>query len=241
MDLSKVIQKFLISEEFDVDGNKYQFISLKRLDDGFYDIIVNVTLPKKGQSYAIPVFSEHIHSILSNFWKYFDTSFSYSEKILVNGEEPVKSGVYISPKKEELVLSTMRNQIRRVSLKTDIGKLSFSIYWKPFHPQFVILDDVNINFRFFIELSNFDLNDTPVKPNLRIADEITGVVTELLLESDGFRNRCDEVIYSVIGDEIDINHTDDLYFQVMYYVSKLDGFHVEAKWRDMNLEPDMFT
>lgn len=240
MDLSKVIEKFLIGEEFEVGVYKYQFLSVKSLEDGFYDIVVNVILPSKEYSYAISVFSEAIHDILVNFWKYIGTGFSYSESILINGEEPVKSGVYISPKKQEQVLLTMRNEIRRITLNSKIGNLSFSIYWKPFEPQFYLMDDNYLDFRFFIELSNFELNNNPVRPNLDIADEIAGAVLEMMRDSDSFRNQCDEVLYSVLGEEIDISNTDDMYFQVMYYASKIDGFHVDPKWHHIDLEPEMF-
>lgn len=241
-DLRNIIQKLLINEEFVVGGYTYNFLSVEPDDEGiFYNFVINVTQPQKGQSYAVTVFSEHIHDILVNFWKYIGESFSYSESILVDGEEPAKSGVYVSPEKQNQVLVAMRNDIRRITLNSDIGRLSFSIYWKPFEPQFYIMDDNYLDFRFFIELSNFELNNNPVRPNLDIADEVAGAVLEMMRDSDPFRNQCDEVLYSVLGDEIDISNTDDMYFQVMYYASKLDGFHVEPKWHHMNLEPEMFT
>ena len=241
-DLRNIIQKLLINEEFVVGGYTYNFLSVEPDDEGiFYNFVINVTQPQKGQSYAVTVFSEHIHDILVNFWKYIGESFSYSESILVDGEEPAKSGVYVSPEKQNQVLVAIRNDIRRITLNSDIGRLSFSIYWKPFEPQFYIMDDNYLDFRFFIELSNFELNNNPVRPNLDIADEVAGAVLEMMRDSDPFRNQCDEVLYSVLGDEIDISNTDDMYFQVMYYASKLDGFHVEPKWHHMNLEPEMFT
>ena len=241
-DLRKIIQKLLINEEFVVGGYRYNFLSVEDDKEGiFYSFVINVTQPQKGQSYSVTVFSEHIHDILVNFWKYIGTSFSYSETLLVDGEEPVKSGVYVSPEKQNQVLVAMRNDIRRITLNSDTGRLSFSIYWKPFEPQFYIMDDNYLDFRFFIELSNFELNNNPVRPNLDIADEVAGAVLEMMRDSDPFRNQCDEVLYSVLGDEIDISNTDDMYFQVMYYASKLDGFHVEPKWHHMNLEPEMFT
>lgn len=242
MNITKFIQKSLINEEFQVGEYVYKFLAVEpHGDEFFYDILVNVSLPLKGQSYAVAVFSENIHDILVNFWKYIGESFSYSESILVDGEEPAKSGVYISPEKQNQVLVAIRNDIRRITLNSDIGRLSFSIYWKPFEPQFYMMDDNYLDFRFFIELSNFELNNNPVRPNLDIADEVAGAVLEMMRDSDPFRNQCDEILYSVLGDEIDISNTNDMYFQVMYYASKLDGFHVEPKWHHMNLEPEMFT
>jgi len=101
----KLVRRVLIGNSFNKDGYEYRFLSIDPDDRELaYNIVVDVTLPKKGQSYATPVFSGHIHDILSNIWKYIGTSFSYSEKILVDGEDSVKGGVYISPKKQKAFL-----------------------------------------------------------------------------------------------------------------------------------------
>ena len=93
--IRKIIQKMLLKEPFYEGGFEYQFIKVTPDSKNLgYDILVNVVLPEKGQSYAISVFSGHIHDILSNMWKYIGSSFSYSEKILVDGEEPVNKGVF---------------------------------------------------------------------------------------------------------------------------------------------------
>jgi len=128
----KLVRRVLIGNSFNKDGYEYRFLSIDPDDRELaYNIVVDVTLPKKGQSYATPVFSGHIHDILSNIWKYIGTSFSYSEKILVDGEDSVKGGVYISPKKQKEVFFTMVREIDHVKIKTDLGNLSFDVSWKP--------------------------------------------------------------------------------------------------------------
>ena len=103
----KIVRKVLMGYSFNKDGYEYRFLSIDPDEKEWsYNIVVDVTLPKKGQSYATPVFSGHIHDILSNIWKYIGTSFSYSEKILVDGEEPVKGNVYISPEKQKDYLNS---------------------------------------------------------------------------------------------------------------------------------------
>ncbi len=82
MSLQKIVKKMLMEEPFNINGYIYDFLSIELDEKGWaYDIVVNVILPEKGQSYATPVFSQKIHEILSNVWKYVGTSFSYSEKI----------------------------------------------------------------------------------------------------------------------------------------------------------------
>ena len=159
--LDKVIKKMLMTKPFHHNGFEYEFLSVELDDEGWsYDIVVNVNLPEKIQSYATPVFSGYIHEILANMWKYVDTSFSYSEKILVNGKEPINGGVFISPEKQKEVLLAMREDVRHVKLRTAIGSLEFDVYWKPMN-KFYQLDDVYIDFNFDINISRFTLDGQP--------------------------------------------------------------------------------
>jgi hypothetical protein len=239
--LDKVIKKMLMTKPFHKDGYEYEFLSVELDDKGWsYDIVVNVTLPEKGQSYATPVFSGHIHEILVNMWKYIDTSFSYSEKILVNGEEPIKGGVYISPEKQREVLFTMRREVKEVTLKTAIGPLTFDVYWKP-NEKFYSLDDVYIDFDFDIEIKNFMLDSHYAVPNLDIADDVAGAILNVMYDSDYLRDKINNVVYDVMSNEIDITSIDDLYYQVRFYITKIDGFGVSGRWGDhYDLEDGMF-
>jgi hypothetical protein len=237
----KLIRRVLIGNSFNKDGYEYRFLSIDPDQKGWaYDIVVDVTLPKKGQSYATPVFSGHIHDILSNIWKYIGTSFSYSEKILVDGEDSVKGGVYISPKKQKEVFFTMVREIDHVKIKTDIGNLSFDVSWKPME-KFYSLDDVYLDFRFNIGVSNFILDGTYVKPNLKMADDVAGAILNVMYDTDYLRDEINNVIYDVMADEIDVTKVDDLYYQVLFYISKIDGFEVNGRYSNYyDLEPNMF-
>jgi hypothetical protein len=237
----KLIRRVLIGNSFNKDGYEYRFLSIDPDQKGWaYDIVVDVTLPKKGQSYATPVFSGHIHDILSNIWKYIGTSFSYSEKILVDGEEPASSGVYISPKKQKEVFFTMVREIDHVKIKTDIGNLSFDVSWKPMK-KFYSLDDVYLDFNFNIQISKFILDGSYVKPNLKMADDVAGTILNVMYETDSLRDEINNVIYDVMADEIDVTKVDDLYYQVLFYISKIDGFEVNGRYSNYyDLKPNMF-
>jgi hypothetical protein len=232
----------LMEEPFNVDGYLYDFMSVELNEKGWaYDIIVNVVLPEKGQSYATPVFSTHIHQILSNIWKYVGTSFSYSEKILVDGKEPVNRGVFISTKKQREVLFSMRREFENEKIWTEIGWLTFDVYWKPME-EFYELDDVYIDFNFYIEISNFNLDGRYVKPNLKIADDVAGAILNIMYDSDGLRDDINNVIYDAMSDEIDIMNIDDLYYQGRFSIVKMDGFEVNGRYNNYyDLEPEMFT
>jgi hypothetical protein len=237
----KLIRRVLIGNSFNKDGYEYRFLSIDPDDRELaYDIVVDVTLPKEGQSYVTPVFSAHIHDILSNIWKYIGTSFSYSEKILVNGEEPVKGGVYITPKKQKEIYFTMVREIDHVKIKTDIGNLSFDVSWKPME-KFYSLDDVYLDFNFNIQISKFILDGAYVKPNLKMADDVAGTILNVMYDTDYLRDEINNVIYDVMADEIDVTKVDDLYYQVLFYISKIDGFEVNGRYSNYyDLEPNMF-
>ena len=239
--IRKIIQKMLLKEPFYEGGFEYQFIKVTPDSKNLgYDILVNVVLPEKGQSYAISVFSGHIHDILSNMWKYIGSSFSYSEKLLVDGEEPVNKGVFISSEKQREVLSTMRKEVNEVTLKTAIGPLTFDVYWKPME-EFYHLDYEYIDFNFNIEISHFMLDSHYAVPNLKIADDVAGAILNVMYDTDYLRDEINNVIYDVMSNEIDITSIDDLYYQARFYITKIDGFEVNKKWGDhYDLEDGMF-
>jgi hypothetical protein len=240
--IRKIIQKMLLKEPFYEGGFEYQFIKVTPDSKNLgYDILVNVVLPEKGQSYATPVFSGHIHDILSNMWKYIGSSFSYSEKLLVDGEEPVNKGVFISSEKQREVLFTMRKEIKEVTLRTAIGLLTFDVYWRPMG-EFYRLDDVYIDFNFNIEISHFMLDSHYAVPTLKVADAVAGAILKVMYDSDLLRDKINNVIYDVMGDEIDIISIDDLYYQARFFIIKMDGFEVNGKYSNYyDLEPEMFT
>lgn len=239
----KIFRKVLMEHSFDKDGYEYHFLSIEPDDaKGWsYNIVVNVVLPKKGQSYATPVFSGHIHDILTNIWKYVGSNFSYSEKILVDGKEPINKGIFISSEKQREVLFTMRKEVKEVTLRTAIGPLTFDIYWRPME-EFYYLDDVYIDFNFNIEISNFMFDSHYVVPNLKIADDVAGAILNVMYDTDYLRDEINNVLYDVMGNEIDIVGIDDLYYQARFFIIKMDGFEITQKWGNYyDLEPDMFT
>ena len=242
--LSKITKKVLMSQSFFEDGYEYQFVSVEedKEFDGAFNLTVNVILPKKRQSYATAVFSNGIHKILENIWGYIGSSFSYSEHILVDGEEPVKDGVYISPEKQNQLLFELRKRIKRADIITNNKNvLSFDVYWTRNDKEFYRYHDVYIHFYFNIDIANFKFDDKRVIPNLEIADDIAGVISDNLYDDDSFRSRVDDVMYSVMKDEIDLHNIDDMYLEGLWYVRKLDGMEVFPSFKGQDVTDKMFT
>lgn len=238
----KIFQKVLMDHSFEKNGVEYYFLSIEKNEEGWaYDIVVNVVTPNKDYSYATPVFSKEIHEILANIWKYIGSSFSYSEQILVNGKEPADGGLYIRPEKQREIISKVRKEFEKVAIKTSIGRLLFDVYWRPME-KFYHYDDVYIDFNFNIEISKFYLDGKYVKPDLKIADDIAGAISELMYDSDVLRDKLNDIPYEVMGKELNIMDVDDLYYQVRFFITKMDGFRIVTKWGDyFDLEDGMFT
>jgi hypothetical protein len=107
--------------------------------------------------------------------------------------------------------------------------------------KFYSLHDVYLDFNFNIQISKFILDGTYVKPNLKIADDVAGAILNVMYDTDYLRDEINNVIYDVMADEIDITKVDDLYYQVLFYISKIDGFEVYGRFGNhYDLEPDMF-
>jgi hypothetical protein len=101
---------------------------------------------------------------------------------------------------------------------------------------------VYIDFNFYIEISNFNLDGRYVKPNLKIADDVAGAILNIMYDSDGLRDDINNVIYDAMSDEIDIMNIDDLYYQGRFSIVKMDGFEVNGRYNNYyDLEPEMFT
>ena len=93
----------------------------------------------------------------------------------------------------------------------------------------------------YIEIKEFMLDSHYVVPNLDIADDVSGAILNVMYDSDSLREEMNNVVYDVMSNEIDITGIDDLYYQVRFYITKIDGFEVSAKWGNhYDLEDGMF-
>lgn len=241
--ITTFIRKVLLSQSYFEGGFEFQFIDVTLDEDGtsYFNITVNVILPKKGQSYIIELFSGYIHKIINNVWKYIGESYSYSEKIFVDGEEPVNGGIYISPEKELEILNTVRRELNRIEINTKKNRISFNIEWKRANGNFYQSDDAYVDFYFYIGLSNFEINGHKVTPSLKLSDEIAGIMSDSLYDSDSFRSELDDILYTSLRDEVDLHNVDTLYLQGMWYVAKIDGFEVSPTMRGNDISDEMFT
>ena len=249
--LLKVVKKFLIGNTFDVNGFIYRFLSVEHLEffsKTTFKFTVNVDTPIVGQSYAVAKFDLDIERILMNLWKYFGMQFSYSiEKILVNGKPKNNNDVYISEEKQKELITTLNREIPEFVTTVQWmdserpSNLSCNVSFRPQKEYFYSLEDVNIQFYFDLHLRNFQENGKPFNPNMDKIDDLGAAMTEIINDRDGFRNRCDEIIYNVLEPEMRIGDVDELYYNSSYIVSKIDGMDTSRNSWGVYLDRTQFN
>ena len=115
IDNFKIIKKILMSETFNVDGFEYQFISVEPYQDWAINIVVNVVLPKKGQSFVAEKFNQDISHIIDRFSTYLGSVISYNEKILVDGRPVPKMGVYITKEDQNEIINALNGNMSKTT------------------------------------------------------------------------------------------------------------------------------
>lgn len=230
----KVLRKHLMMEPIIDDGFIYTFINVNTPNDWNLEFSVDVKLPKKGQSYVKDKFDLTIQDIISNLWNYIGTSFSYSiVNITVDGLPSYS--VYISPEKVSEILESIENQMSHIKIKD----LEFDIDLFPNrgHKGFYDMDDNNINFWFDYRIKKLLWKETPVKIKDHMYDEVAGVITEELYDSDLFRTKIEDIIYLTIEPEIKI-HDRDIFISAFYRPTTIDGIEVFPKTHHIGIDPD---
>lgn len=241
--IENIIKRFLTENEFEIDGNKIKFLYVEPYDlhsKMAFKFGVDITLPIKDQSYALPKFSKDVESIIQNLWNYIGTPFSYSEEeMLINGQPPIDS-VYISLRKQKEILFKLNEAYDRYVISKKDLHVSFNIGFKSAKDYLYMLSDVQIEFYFAMMCSSFtDKNNMPINPNLNKIDDLGAAISEDMNDEDGFRSGVEDIIYNALESELKISDA-DLYYNAMFYVDKIDGMKTAGSSWGVYLDRSMF-
>lgn len=236
----KVIKNYLSSRTFVEDGFGYNFNDIHE-SDGAVFITVNVELPNPNQSWVASKFSYDINNILYTLKEFIGEGFSVSIMTRVNGQDVEDYGYcYVSPEKQEEILDRLNSEIPHFHILKKGQRLDFNLFWKKSRRDFYELNDSYFGFYFYLNASNFKLQNHDVRPNMDMIDETTGFLNEEIYDSDSLRNKVEDIIYHILEPEIRIRNVDDCYIQMNTYVDKIDGYRTTPKWNHMELDPEMF-
>ena len=245
----KIIKKILMSETFNVDGFEYQFISVEPYQDWGTNIVVNVVLPKKGQSFVVEKFSEDISHIIKRFSDYLGSVISYNEKILVDGRPVPKMGVYINKEDQNEIINALNGNMSNFSINNgnvykdkivDLIKIKGSLKWKKakkFYDHYESID-----FYFYYDVSNVIVNDGELNINPSEIDKFATVLNDMLNDNHNFRDEIIDNIYMVLDHTTKIEHLDaNVYYNAHYYLDRINGKKSELKYNNLGFDSSMFV
>ena len=245
----KIIKKILMSETFNVDGFEYQFISVEPYQDWGINIVVNVVLPKKGQSFVVEKFNEDISHIIERFSVYLGSGISYNEKILVDGRPVPKMGVYINKEDQNEIINALNGNMSNFSINNgnvykdkivDLIKIKGSLKWKKakkFYDHYESID-----FYFYYDVSNVIVNDGKLNINPGEIDKFATVLNDMLQDNHNFRDEILDNIYMVLDHTTKIEHLDaNVYYNAHYYLDRINGKKSELKYNNLGFDSSMFV
>ena len=245
----KIIKKILMSETFNVDGFEYQFISVEPYQDWGTNIVVNVVLPKKGQSFVVEKFSEDISHIIKRFSDYLGSVISYNEKILVDGRPVPKMGVYINKEDQNEIINALNGNMSNFSINNgnvyknkivDLIKIKGSLKWKKakkFYDHYESID-----FYFYYDVSNVIVNDGKLNINPSEIDKFATVLNDMLQDNHNFRDEILDNIYMVLDHTTKIEHLDaNVYYNAHYFLDRINGKKSELKYNNLGFDSSMFV
>jgi len=237
----KVIKKYLSSKIFVEDGFKYKFFDIHEKDGAVF-MDIDVTLPNPNQSWVEPKFSFDIQNILRQLQGFIGEGFSVSIRTVLNGRDVEDYGYcYVSPEKQIELLEALNSQISKITFTQKIGKTEFNVSWARNKSRNYSLDDSYFNFYFYLELYDLKFDDKSVKPNMDMINDLAGTLNDNLLDKDSFREKAENIIYTVLEPEIKVRDVDDCYFQINTYVNKIDGIKVNPTSSHFSVTPEMFN
>ena len=251
--MSKILQKvkkILLSEPYKKDGYEYQFVAIE--GDSYLECLINVILPKKGQSFIVELFGVEIDEYFYTLSKFIGENIPHSEHFLIDGKPIPEDGVYFNEEDCNEIINSLNENIKIVEVKNDTypkrdtpkvdymnvgARISFSRQRKFYSMDAHQYIDLHLRY----DLFDFKLNGEDVNPNLKMIDEVAEIFNEKLQDSDRFRDKIIDVIYNVLGRNLHINHT-EIYYIGNYWINKIDGIKVNSKGNSVkwNFSPDMF-
>jgi hypothetical protein len=228
--LVKIVRKYLTSQPHFEDGFEYQFVSVE-LDEVIVNCVVNVILPKKGQSFLVEKFSHDIQNIMLFVSQMIGEKIQYNVKILVDGKPEPNDGLYISPKDLNEIIRRINENIKyvMVSNSDEKNKVGANISFRfPKIGRFYLLDSYQyIDIFFEYNLQNIKVNNEPVELNLRKIDNFADTFNEELQYSDSFKDKLINIMYNILEPTLK-NEDLEIYINPQYWIGSVEGIETSG-------------
>jgi hypothetical protein len=240
---AKIAKKYLMHEPFKVEGFEYQFISVEPHEDWAIDIVVNVVLPKKGQSFVTEKFSYDIHYIIAGFGDYLGSNVSYNEKILVDGKPVPEKGVYINEEDQNEIITALNNNMSKfliINMNTNYATYSVrgGVTWERSNKKFYQVNE-EIDFYFYYNVSDIVVNNGELNVNPDKIDDFASTLNDRLQDNDEFRDKIVDNIYMVLEPSTKIENL-EVYFNANYFLKRINGEEYNPTSPEMGFKENMF-
>lgn len=238
MTVLKIMEKDLQDRSFENDGFIYTFqkVESEESDDTLI-IIVNVTLPNKNQSYAVPKFSYDIHKFMRDYSNYFDKPFSIKLLILVEGKDV--DGVYINPETLYEIKNTFDQTVKKISFTPSYGNpsklpLSFEIDFLPSQKKFFYTQEDTLNFNLPMNIKNIYFGDKRIDTENFDEQKLSmfsGYMNDTIIDGSELREKMENTLHDILEPQLKLGDS-ELYYNTSTYVIQIDGKPVNTIWGD---------
>lgn len=239
----KLLRRYLLESEFQIDGNTYKFLEVSLVENSpvpnYIKVLVNVKLPKKGQSYYSLKFTHDIEEILESLSSHVG-KISVSIETLLDGEPHFD--IFISRDKKNEIMNFFVNKF---SGKNELLKFEDETLYAEIKPRFFpnsrnfYKGDLNeIQMNFVLDFYNFYINRERKSIRPEYLNNFATTLNDTLIDSDNLRSTLEEGIMQILEDELYIADT-NIYYSINFWVGTLDG--MEWNSRSYLNRPQIFS
>lgn len=221
--IAKFLKRFFSNKEYNIDDFLYEFVEIESEENETLIINVNVKLPIKGQSYAVPVFEYHITEIIGEAFDFIGSSYEFWLQIFVDGMAvPQKDFIFINRQSSENIINEINKELIESGFKTSGGyEITFSSKYS-WQKEPYDSDGNAILFNFNVDLSDFYLEGKKMVVNHRLLKEFASYMDSHM---DLYTDTLNGIIIDVIEEEVKFMNT-DIYVVPILKLRTIEGIPV---------------
>lgn len=226
---SNLVEKLLKSEEYIIDGFKYEIINVEESKDfeGALEFTFNVTLPDPESSYCLTKFNMDIEDkILERLFSILNKQFSVRYQVLVDMKEPKE--VYIRPKTVLKIIDTIKEKYSRATLIRKDTKLELEIDINPGKgiPFYNSELSDEIEFNFSLDITRILKNGVEINPTDEQIEPFRQWFHDALSDDDNYRIQMENDVYFIINPEMKIMDV-EIFISCYLAIKEIDGRSVK--------------
>jgi hypothetical protein len=219
-----IMKKYFMSRKFEDSGFEYTFLNVLNRDNveisGDFGFIVNVKLPDPNQSYFTAKFNDDIMKIISNFQNYLGEGFSYSLKLLIEGDEHAPD-LYIRPELIEKLLENFNQTTEFFN-----NDILFKVVWYKPENDFYNGESENVEFNLNFDVVTLMPDDPSIGIDMddeKVFKKLSKEIYDTVFLDDETRQHFETICHDILEDELKLSSVEDSYYMINYDLEKILG------------------